>query len=186
VVSTAAPIVIPAEFLAAAAAHRLTVHGPVAADHAAAAVVDVVARIAAGGTVARPLADATLEHFGILDALTGLPGPRADAPDWTTALPHAAVGVTGVDLAVAATGTLVIATHAGRPRGTHILPRAHVAVVSLATIVPTLADALASLAVDGLASNVSWVSGPSRTADLEMRPTIGVHGPVAVDLVVVG
>ena len=32
---------------------------------------------------------------------------------------------------------------------------------------------------------MSWVSGPSRTADLEMRQTIGVHGPKSVDLVVV-
>ena len=35
-------------------------------------------------------------------------------------------------------------------------------------------------------SNVSWVSGPSRTADLEMQLTIGVHGPKCVDVIVVG
>jgi L-lactate dehydrogenase complex protein LldG len=56
-------------------------------------------------------------------------------------------------------------------------------------MVEDLAGALQRFAVDGggadLPSNLVWVSGPSRSADLELVLTIGVHGPGSVDVIVV-
>ncbi len=52
-------------------------------------------------------------------------------------------------------------------------------------VVAELGDAIDRLGTD-LPSAVMWVGGPSRTSDLEMRPTFGVHGPRSVDVILVG
>lgn len=174
-----------AEFRVAAAAHTMTVHGPVSPVAVPLTVVDLARDRAAGGTIARPISDAVLEQFGVPLALDDLGAFSADGSDWLDALAHCAVGVTGVDLAIAETATLIIGTHRERPRGTHIVPTRHIAVLPVGAIVADLRAALAAVQRSGMPSNLSWVSGPSRTADLEMRPTIGVHGPISVDVILV-
>ena len=108
-------------------------------------------------------------------------------PRGATSIGATGAGVTGATMAVAATATLVLPCGPGRPRGTHILPPAHVCLLRAETLVSTLGDAIERIEADpaGMPSNVSWVSGPSRTADLEMRRTLGVHGPKSVDLIVI-
>ncbi len=174
-----------AEFRVAAAAHSMTVHGPIAPAAVPGTVAELTRDRAAGGTIARPISDAVLEEFGVTIALDGLGAFSAQRSDWFDALARCAVGVTGVDLAIAETATLIIGTDRDRPRGTHIVPTRHIAVLSVAAIVADLGEALTVVARSGLPSNLSWVSGPSRTADLEMRPTIGVHGPISVDVILV-
>ncbi|HWS46659.1 MAG TPA: LUD domain-containing protein, partial [Acidimicrobiia bacterium] len=68
-----------------------------------------------------------------------------------------------------------------------LVPPAHVCVVRTADVVDTLADALARLAATAsdLPSALTFVGGPSRTGDLEMILTLGVHGPRTVDVVLV-
>ncbi len=174
-----------AEFRVAAAAHSMTVHGPVTPAAAPRTVADLTRDRAAGGTVARPIADPVLDELGVTAALGDLGAFSARVSDWFDALAQAAVGVTGVDLAIAETATLIIRTDSDRPRGTHIVPTRHVAVLPVGAIVADLGEALAAVQRSGMPSNLSWVSGPSRTADLEMRPTIGVHGPISVDVILV-
>jgi len=63
-----------------------------------------------------------------------------------------------------------------------------VCLVATGTIVATMADAITRLATTGAAglpSAITWVGGPSRTSDLEMRPTFGIHGPRTVEIVLV-
>jgi L-lactate dehydrogenase complex protein LldG len=63
-----------------------------------------------------------------------------------------------------------------------------VCLVATGTVVATIADAIArlgSLGPDGLPSAITWIGGPSRTSDLEMRPTFGIHGPKTVEVVLV-
>jgi L-lactate dehydrogenase complex protein LldG len=108
------------------------------------------------------------------------------APDdraWITRLPDAAVGITGSRLAVAEPAAIALAAAPGSPRGTSLLPPAHVCVVRVADVMPTLADAMAVIAAHELPSALTWIGGPSRTGDLEMITTLGVHGPRAVDVV---
>jgi len=97
---------------------------------------------------------------------------------------EAAVGVTGVDAAVAETGTLVLSWGPGRRRSTPLVPPMHVALVPLSRLVATYAEAIDVLAaLDPAPSGMQLVTGPSRSADIEMKLVKGVHGPGQVHVV---
>lgn len=93
----------------------------------------------------------------------------------------ASVGVTGVRFALADTGTLVVTSDAGRLAS--LLPRVHVALVGLAQLRPSMAEALAG--VDELPSAWVQITGPSRSADIEGTLTVGVHGPARLVVVLI-
>jgi len=90
--------------------------------------------------------------------------------------PKLRAGLTGALGAVANTGTLVQPSGVGRPLSTSLLPDIHIAVLRENTIYENLPQVL-NLREVREASSVSLISGPSRTADIEMTLTIGVHGP---------
>ncbi len=85
-------------------------------------------------------------------------------------------GITGALAGNAETGTLVIPGGEGQPLTASLLPRIHIAVLRASDIVPSL-EAVMALPGIAKAPAVALVSGPSRTADIEMTLTIGVHGP---------
>ena len=89
-------------------------------------------------------------------------------------------GVTEVDYAVAETGTLVIRHRPEHGRLLSLVPFVHVAVLQPKQIVPDLIDLFETLAKDGVGSGVTMISGPSKTADIEMNTVTGVHGPNVV------
>jgi L-lactate dehydrogenase complex protein LldG len=84
------------------------------------------------------------------------------------------LGVTGVDAALPETGTLVLSSSPERPRVASLLPRVHLALVRPAALRPDLHQVLAE--AQGAGYTV-LISGPSRTADIELTLTLGVHGP---------
>jgi L-lactate dehydrogenase complex protein LldG len=86
------------------------------------------------------------------------------------------VGITGALAGIAETGTLVIPGGSGQPLSASLLPEIHIAVLRAADIEENLAKVLILHRVEKYPSIV-LVSGPSRTADIEMTLTIGVHGP---------
>jgi L-lactate dehydrogenase complex protein LldG len=86
-------------------------------------------------------------------------------------------GLTEVDYAVAETGTVVIRHRPEHGRLLSLVPFVHVAIVQPMQIVPDLIDLFESLAHDGTGSGVTLISGPSKTADIEMNTVTGVHGP---------
>jgi L-lactate dehydrogenase complex protein LldF len=90
--------------------------------------------------------------------------------------PSARAGITGAIAGVAETGTLVIPSGAGRPLTASLLPEIHIAVLRMGDIHENLAQVLKLRQVRE-ASAVALVTGPSRTGDIEMALTIGVHGP---------
>jgi len=99
------------------------------------------------------------------------------------------VGLTGADAAIATTGTLVVTTAPGKGRLPTVLPPVHLAVITLDQIVARLEDWVALQRANQLddirqASNVCFISGPSRTGDIEMELVLGVHGPGRVQVVV--
>ncbi len=101
----------------------------------------------------------------------------------------ATVGLTGADAAVATTGTLVVTTAPGKGRIPTALPPVHIAVITLDQIVARLEDWVALQRAGNLsdlrqASNFCFISGPSRTGDIEMQLVLGVHGPGRVQVVV--
>lgn len=91
---------------------------------------------------------------------------------------QAEAGITTADFAIAETGTLVLAASEGRPRATSLVPPRHIAVLPAQRITDTLFDLIPHLGV--LPSALTFITGPSRTADIELTPVRGVHGPVAV------
>jgi len=104
------------------------------------------------------------------------------------------LGLTGVDLAVAETGTLVLVSGAGRPRSTSLLPAVHVAVFDRTALVESLAQVGLVLEAWHEAGRddapergaaINFITGPSRTADIELTLTRGVHGPKEVHAVFV-
>ncbi len=92
------------------------------------------------------------------------------------------LGLTGVDAALAATGSIVVLSGEGQFRATSLLPPVHVAVVAVNQILPDLESWWAKQKKAGLEhirqhSNVVVITGPSRTADIAMELVMGMHGP---------
>jgi L-lactate dehydrogenase complex protein LldG len=141
--------------------------------------------------------DASLKQEGI-DVHLAAPPPadalssefEAKRQEMRERLAHADIGLSGVDYAIAETGTLALSALPGQMRGVSLLPPVHVAVASSEQIVATLADCLAMFQAAGsglqerLSSCVSFITGPSRTGDIELSLTVGVHGPGALHLVI--
>ena len=95
----------------------------------------------------------------------------------------AAVTVEEVFGAVAETGTLVCSSEGGRAVQAGLLPAHHVVIVRRERIFDTLDDLFAAVA--GVPpTNITLVTGPSRTADIELTLAIGVHGPERLDIIV--
>jgi hypothetical protein len=97
-------------------------------------------------------------------------------------LPHAAIGITRCTAAIADTGTLLLLFDAMRPRSTSLVPRIHLAVVDDDDLVASLPDAFARIPSPP-PSGITFVTGPSRSADIEQLLTLGVHGPAEVHVV---
>jgi L-lactate dehydrogenase complex protein LldF len=90
--------------------------------------------------------------------------------------PTIRAGITGATFAVAQTGTLVLTSGAGQPLTASLMPEIHIAVIRSRQIVWSLEEALQASKIPQ-ASAAVLVTGPSRTADIEMTLTLGVHGP---------
>jgi L-lactate dehydrogenase complex protein LldG len=138
--------------------------------------------------------EAALSQDGVSVQLTATPVAHAVDPETRFALREAVsqadLGLTGVDYVIAETGTLVLTALPGQMRGVSLLPPVHVAVARSDQIVATMADCLCFLQGSchdiqrQLTSCVSFVTGPSRTGDIELTLTVGVHGPGELHLII--
>ena len=84
--------------------------------------------------------------------------------------------MTGCLAGIAETGTLVLTGGKGHPLTASLLPEIHIAILRSGDIIERLPDVFRRREVREAAS-ISLITGPSRTADIEMTLTIGVHGP---------
>jgi L-lactate dehydrogenase complex protein LldG len=98
------------------------------------------------------------------------------------------VGITGAFLGIAETGTLMLLSGVETPATVSLLPETHIAVVEAGRIVATMEQAWDRLRVErgALPRAVNFISGPSRTADIEQTVTLGAHGPYRVLIIIVG
>ncbi len=87
------------------------------------------------------------------------------------------VGLSSASAALAETGSVVIESGAGRSRLSTLLPPVHIALVSTAVLTPDIITWSVARQGTALPANLTLVSGPSKTADIEQTLTIGVHGP---------
>jgi L-lactate dehydrogenase complex protein LldG len=155
-----------------------------------ASTVDIVAATAdVPAAVARYLGDMKLPKTAVVQ-------PALAALDWAAAgLTVEArgardadlVGITGCFCAVAETGTLMMCSAPDTPAAVSLLPETHIAVVQALRIVPYMEDAwnLARAELGSLPRAVNFISGPSRTGDIEQTIVLGAHGPYRVHLVIV-
>lgn len=97
------------------------------------------------------------------------------------------VGITGCQCAIAETGTLMLLSGPDTPATVSLLPETHIAIVAASRIVAGMEDAWALLRAEHgePPRAVNFVSGPSRTGDIEQTIVLGAHGPYRVHLVVV-
>ena len=102
------------------------------------------------------------------------------------------VGITGGNILIADTGTLVLVTNEGNADLATSLPAVHIAVVGVEKIVPSLDDAAAVLKLlarsatgQKFSTYTQFITGPSRSADIELKTQIGVHGPKELHFVLI-
>lgn len=125
--------------------------------------------------------------------LSGLPCGvhRVDGPDGfdKNSLEACDAGLTACDAAVAQTGAILVSSRTCGGRAVSILPHVHVVVLSVDQVVATVGDAL-HLARDRAAgrmpSMLSFITGPSRTGDIERILVLGAHGPKELFVFLVG
>lgn len=84
------------------------------------------------------------------------------------------LGVTGADFALPETGTLVLRSSIEQPRTVSLLPRVHLSLIRTSCLRADLHQVFEEAKKDGY---FVFVTGPSRTADIELTVTVGVHGP---------
>ncbi|MGH7887874.1 MAG: LutC/YkgG family protein, partial [Candidatus Binatia bacterium] len=97
------------------------------------------------------------------------------------------VGITGAFCAIAETGTLVLLSGEDTPPATSLLPETHIAVVRITRIVKGMEEAWVLLRSERstMPRAVNFISGPSRTADIEQTIVLGAHGPYRMHIVLV-
>jgi L-lactate dehydrogenase complex protein LldG len=115
----------------------------------------------------------------------GTPVPQAGYSPDRAAAAGADAGITGVQAAIAATGSLVLESGPGRPRAASLLPPRHIALVGRSQILRSVEAWVGSGPALEKAANTTFITGPSRSADIEMIVTLGVHGPGEVYVVLV-
>lgn len=169
-----------ARFIAKATEAGARVQGPSTRDEA----VSALARMARDMGAHRVIVGADLlEHqWKVMAALRALDLVPVTSPPADEAA-EADIGATGAMLAIAETGSLVVAGNSPSAILPTMLPPVHVAMVETATIVASLDEGLALVRDLALGQSVetmryvSLVTGPSRTADIEKTLSTGVHGP---------
>jgi L-lactate dehydrogenase complex protein LldG len=110
----------------------------------------------------------------------GLPPMTFDGP-----LSDVQIGITQADYALADTGTLVVFSEAGEGRTLSLLPPVHIAVLEESRILAGLDELMErEPTFPERSSAMIFITGPSRTADIERTLTVGVHGPGELHVVV--
>jgi L-lactate dehydrogenase complex protein LldG len=105
-----------------------------------------------------------------------------------TAAFAADIGITGVDYAIAETGTVVLHPRSGLSRLVSLAPPTHIAVLRPGQVLASLDELFAMERDDHLSGNLAGsmnlISGPSKTADIEGTTVTGIHGPLEVHLII--
>jgi L-lactate dehydrogenase complex protein LldG len=157
---------------------------------------------ASAATLARvPALDALPDAVAAWRAEQGIEGEVVLAPEsplgelpWRDELPVErrlirsgdAVSVSSAAVGVAETGTLLLCSGPENPVSANFLPENQVVVVRSADLVGSPEDAWARLRERGpLPRTVNWITGPSRSGDIEMTMLMGAHGPVRLHVVLV-
>lgn len=138
------------------------------------------------------------EEYGLETIFSDLQGEDVDVRLWDSAIgkenqvfaERADIGITFSEITLAESGTVTLFNDKDNGRTISLLPRVHVVIIPKSTIVPRMTQAVkqihdANQAGREVSSCVSFISGPSNSADIEMNLIVGVHGPVEATYIVV-
>jgi L-lactate dehydrogenase complex protein LldG len=159
------------------------------------AVAATVARVADLRDVPGAIAD-YLSRQNLPAQLVMTPDPQLDAIPWHEqpmlairkgrAEKDDAVGITGCFAAIAETGTLILISGPDMPTRNNFLPDTHVVVLRADQVVAAYEDGWDRLRSGGaMPRTVNFITGPSRTGDIEQRIVLGAHGPRRLHIVLV-
>ncbi|WP_025918340.1 lactate utilization protein C [Herminiimonas sp. CN] len=154
---------------------------------------DTVAEVASMAEVPAAVA-AYLDDLGI--AKQAIAWKTLDALDWKSSglalayrppLNADLVGITGAFCAVAETGSLLLLSGPDTYASASLLPETHIAILPASRIVAYMEDAFALARAERgeLPRAANFISGPSRTGDIEQTIVLGAHGPYRVHVIVV-
>jgi L-lactate dehydrogenase complex protein LldG len=116
--------------------------------------------------------DMALPDLGNTEIESALPGPNDAA-------------ITRAPFAIAETGTLAYPARQNAPASWHFRPGYEIAILRASDILPHMEDVIARVKADGLPHTINFVSGPSRTADVEQTLELGAHGPKALAILII-
>ena len=95
------------------------------------------------------------------------------------------VGITGAQAALAETGSVALYSGAGRSRLVSLLPDVHIVLLPAELIVPDLIT-WEAVRPEILPEKIVFISGPSKTADIEQTLVVGAHGPKRFEVIIYG
>jgi L-lactate dehydrogenase complex protein LldG len=181
-------------FAREATAAGAVVHGPATIDEAFAIVARLVLETGTSTVLAWPpealgVPDGwlRLEALGVTPLSPTLPPDISNRLAALAALGEVEVGLTGAVGALADTGTIVVASGPGRPRLAWLLPSRHIALVDTQLVHADMHEYFDTARAASVSppAHLAFVTGPSRTADIELTLTRGVHGPRDVHIILV-
>jgi len=161
--------------------------------------IQSVARESGTTSIARSTQD-VFEQVPVDAALSNL-GIKVTTILWDEDMPRetlreeirqSGIGITGADYALAETGSLVVLPRRGLARLISVVPPVHIALVRAEDLLETLDDLFLLRRLEyhqqggEMGSYLNLITGPSRTADIEMTIVEGVHGPKEVHMIILG
>jgi L-lactate dehydrogenase complex protein LldG len=127
-----------------------------------------------------------LQSSGVTLESCWLPRDASERRQRLAELDDVPVGLTGAVAGLADTGSVALVSGPGRGRIASLLPPLHIAILRVSQLHATYAAFLgAHPGIEDVGSNLVLITGPSRTADIEMTLTRGVHGPGEVHVVLI-
>lgn len=169
------------------------VHEPAARDDVAPLVVELLT-----GAGAQTFLAWDADHLPVPSVIAalgsaGLTRVEAEVPleplarrEHQAAYDDVDAGVTGAHAGLAVSGSIVLTSGAGRPRMASLIPDIHVALLPRHAVTTTVSEWMAANPqAAGDTANLVFVTGPSRTGDIEMRLNLGVHGPRSIHVILV-
>lgn len=127
--------------------------------------------------------DQSLTDEGFLVIIDNFGDEEASKAAWRQQAKEASLGITSIDYILADTATVVIKSRPGRSRILSLVPPIHVAIGEEQQVLPQLEDLFRQETTLKSSSAFIFITGPSRTADIEQTLTIGVHGPIEFHLI---
>jgi L-lactate dehydrogenase complex protein LldG len=126
------------------------------------------------------------QNLSIIEATAFSPAEKQKLID---RLANCGAGITTIDYAIAETGTIVLSSDEEQSLLVSLLPVIHIALIQPQQILATLADTVKAIADQRMRRNepcrsTTFITGPSRTSDVELTLSIGVHGPKELHLII--